>query len=32
MGLESEWMTAKDAAELRGIMPRRVQSFAIMGK
>jgi len=30
--IKSEWMTAKDAAELRGITPRCIQSYAIMGK
>jgi excisionase family DNA binding protein len=32
MGLESELMTAKDAAELWGITPRRVQILCDSGK
>lgn len=32
MGLESELMTAKDAAELWGITPRRVQILCDNGK
>ena len=32
MGLESELMTTKDASELWGITPRRVQVLCDMGK